>query len=102
MGCAFGFSSTHTNYNSKNPNPKRWELVSRYDAPHAHALKIKYPGCTNFEGIKILVYQGKFEGLKDRDPHFFDKSNLLARFRPDQWELACDFVDMLEEEATNE
>lgn len=106
MGIPFGGRICSTDYqysdsrivNAAAPDPKNWQILKMYNAENAHVLKIKYPNCTNFEGVKVLVYKGKFKKLKERDPHFSEeKESPLARFRPDNigWNLACDFADEL-------
>lgn len=49
-------------------------------------LKVKYPHCTTFDGVKILVTR-KFAILpssKELDPHFFEDGDIVARFIPDE------------------
>jgi len=51
---------------------------------NAYILKVRYLDCTNFEGRKIMVYEGKFDkNVKELDPHFQEKGGPIARFRPD-------------------
>ena len=99
MGCAFGFSNGLEPFTSKNPNPKHWVLLEGFNLPWAHVLKIKYLDCTNFEGVKILVYEGAYVHRADRDPHFFEDSDpkIMARFHPHEWTLACNFAGLLKE-----
>lgn len=61
-------------------------------------LAVQYPGCTNYEGKKVLVFEGdmvkfliKLAKLKCLDPHFCEENNLIARFVPTikGIELAC-------------
>lgn len=74
-----------------NPNPKNWELIKLEQYNNAYVMKVRYQGCTNFEGIKIMVYQGKYSHRDYLDPHFcqFFESP-IARFKPTMygWELA--------------
>ena len=72
-----------------NPDPKRWQLldVKRFD--NAHVLTVRYLDCTNFEGIKVMVFRGKYAPRTTLDPHFSDKPDSpIARFRPDTEGLA--------------
>lgn len=74
---------------SPNPNPYKFEILDIFEKNNYTVVKVNYIGCTNFEGIKILVFEGnvKTEILKLNalDPHFMEngKFTLLARFRPD-------------------
>jgi len=48
--------------NPPNPDPKRWEIVSVYEYPAAYVLLVSYLDCTTYEGLKVMVYRGKFQG----------------------------------------
>ena len=84
-----------------NPNKLRWDIISIYNPlkHDAHAIMINYKDCTNYEGMKIIVYKGKFDGsITERDPHFSKEiGSPLARFEPTKegWELATKLVDSL-------
>jgi hypothetical protein len=67
-----------------NPDPSNFKIESIfYDSGYTVAL-VSYPGCTTFEGKKILVFTG--DRIKDLtnatsiDPHFELTSALVARF----------------------
>lgn len=50
-------------------------------------LRVKYEGCTNYEGFKILVYKGhvlkELVVATELDPHFCEKHLApIARFAP--------------------
>ena len=80
-----------TNTQVVAPNPLRWELLQMASFSNAYVLKVKYIGCTNFEGVKIMVYEGKYGGLISLDPHFADNDKSpIARFKPDNkgWDRA--------------
>jgi hypothetical protein len=85
---------TNYSYNSPapNPDPKRWKLLDTWFYNNAYVLKVKYLDATNFEGVKIMVYKGKFPGYKNitsLDPHFTDDDlSPIARFRPDKEGIA--------------
>lgn len=85
------FSKCSTNYTptapAPNPNPGRWTLLDWWEYKRGYVLKVRYPDATNYEGVKIMVYRGKFPGegkLTTLDPHFRPGSDSpIARFRPD-------------------
>lgn len=77
------------------PDPKNWTLLDKVQFENAHVLRVQYPNCTNFEGIKIMVFVGKFRSRLILDPHFDEsKSSPIARFKPTKegWELALQFA----------
>ena len=82
-----------------NPDPSRWTLLSIVRLPKAYIMKVQYKDCTNFEGRKIMVYQGKYKETPDTlDPHFSDTGHSpIARFRPNEegWKMAIDFARTL-------
>ena len=91
-----------------NPDPHNFVVQDAEQVGTWLVLKVKYPDCTNFEGVKILVFadttaldllkQGKF-----LDPHFFENQSKVrspvARFVPTQhgWEMAVRFARMMTE-----
>lgn len=96
MGCAYGFSDSDTNYNSKNTENftiKRKEHIGNY-----YILKVHYPNCTNYNGYKILVLESKykidFEWVRRLNPHCIEDTThgikLIARFFPtdEGWSIA--------------
>lgn len=88
MGLGLGMKTCFTNREAPapNPDPKRWFIMSAEQFEHAHVLTVKYLDATNFEGIKVMVYLGKFPGLEalgELDPHFAESGYTpIARFRP--------------------
>lgn len=83
-----------------NPNPKEFEILEVFTDDSYTVLKIKYPNCTNAEGIKILVYKATPVELlkrKEFDPHFGHKDSPIARFEPtDQgWNMAIKLATSL-------
>lgn len=70
-----------------NPDPSRWTLLSVREYAKAYVLTVRYLDATNFEGVKVMVYRGKFPGLgqlRRLDPHFTpDDDSPVARFKPD-------------------
>lgn len=83
-----------------NPNPnrytiKRMERINRFVVAIIH-----YPDCHNYEGNKIVVFEGasvkELQSLKSLDPHFCDSPNHpspVARFEPTErgWGYALSF-----------
>jgi len=66
-----------------NPSPENWLLLGKYYTRNGYVLKVKYYGCTNFEGVKLLVYRGPYIERKLLDPHFSDdEASPIARFKP--------------------
>lgn len=77
-------SGCSTNNSQPAPNPSDWVLEAKAIFKNSYVLKIKYKGCTNYEGVKIIVYKGKFKNELLRDPHFSEEEGSpIARFRPD-------------------
>lgn len=90
-----------------NPNPLRWELIESYQQGDYLIVKVRYLDCTNYEGVKILVFKGiaveilVVQGVCD--PHFSENPNLhspIARFVPTQegMDMARRFVEMMDEQ----
>lgn len=68
---------------SPNPNPTRYEILDLARGVRGLALRVHYPGCTTFEGMKILVF-GPVEEKdllrwKKIDPHFRDPTQALLK-----------------------
>lgn len=81
-----------------NPDPKRWTLIDKAEYPNGYVLKVRYLDCTNFEGLKVMVYKGKFTISNHLDPHFTNDINSpIARFRPNKegWSFACNLARSL-------
>jgi len=90
-----------------NPNPRNFRIIKYgfYNDKYLVAM-IHYPDCTNYEGNKIMVFEGidpiQLEKLTFIDPHFCDGNHLspIARFEPTDrgWVLACKLVRVLSNE----
>lgn len=81
-----------------NPSPERWNLIEKVELKNSHVLKVKYLDATNFEGIKIMVFKGKYHERYLLDPHFTESiDSPIARFKPDDegWELALNLAKSL-------
>lgn len=80
-----------------DPNPKNFRVLQSHQRGRNIALMVNYPNCTNYEGDKILIYSNvNVEWAKSQtviDPHFMKGTHMIARFRPDLWNVACEFVD---------
>lgn len=85
------FKSCYTNLEVPNPSPYAWELLDYRQYNNAYVLKVLYTGCTNFEGVKIMVFKGTYSHKACLDPHFSEEVySPLARFIPTEegWVLA--------------
>lgn len=83
-----------------NPNPSRWEVLETYRTAKSCVLKVRYKDCTNYEGIKIMVYDQNItiNENQDLDPHFCKGAlSPIARFKPTQkgWDLAIELANKL-------
>ena len=105
MGLAVGMRRCGTRFTDSapapNPDPKRWELVDFRAFARSHVLVVKYLDATNFDGVKVMVYDRPYPGswnLKHLDPHF-DEAGIgpVARFRPDERgiKMACELAEKL-------
>jgi len=83
-----------------NPNPNNYKIEQVVMEGKMLILKIKYPDCSNFEGMKILVYDNvNLADLINQgsiDPHFSNAKNFkspIARFVPtaEGWQMALLF-----------
>ena len=102
MGCMPKLCSSDSTNDpqSGNPDPSKYTIVryTHYDDIRTQfqslVVEIKYTGCTNYEGRKILVY-AQCEITIDKllkqgliDPHFTDDEthiSPIARFVPTAW-----------------
>lgn len=93
MGMPGPFRGCSTNYAAPapNPSPDRWTLIEKAEFENGYVLKVKYFDCTNFEGVKVMVYRGKYAYTPRIDPHFANNGTApIARFKPDKdgWKMA--------------
>lgn len=72
-----------------NPNPARFTIIRMQQVSRFLIAEVHYPDCQNYEGRKILVYEGITENVLQRqtslDPHFCNSSkhpSPVARFEP--------------------
>ena len=88
----------------QNSDPSNWIIEKYVQEKQCLVVKIKYPNCKNYEGNKILVYEGitisDLRAQKKIDPHFSDDMQYkspIARFEPTDygWKLANKFMKLL-------
>lgn len=83
-----------------NPSPSKWTLLQKQIFHNGFAIKVHYEGCTNYEGVKIMVFEGLFNlpSYIELDPHFSeDQFSPLARFKPTErgWRMAVEMAAKL-------
>jgi hypothetical protein len=83
--------------NLPNPDPGNYKIIKHTQINSALVVKIQYLDCTNYEGIKVLVYANttlaELKAQKLIDPHFSENKKFkspIARFTPTKlgWRLA--------------
>lgn len=91
MGMPLMSSPSYDSPASGNPDPRRYSIISSEQINNFLILEIKYDGCTNYDGRKILVYHNvSISQLLDQgmiDPHFAEDKRYIspvARFVPDE------------------
>jgi hypothetical protein len=91
-------------YSDRNPDPANYVILETYDIFGMLIVKIRYPNCTNYEGVKLLAYVDvTLEQLKKQkliDPHFSNNPNFIspvARFEPTErgLEMAIKFATIM-------
>jgi hypothetical protein len=90
MGCNILARRCYTNSAMPldiNPNPSRFNIQYTEEFGNNLVAIIKYYGCTNYEGDKILVFKNMSDktlrSMKSLDPHFSeDIGSPFARFQP--------------------
>lgn len=103
MGCSpFHRSCSSSPYAvpNSNPNPEKFTILRELYVNGYLILVVHYPDCINYEGKKMMVYQG-FANSKDLinynngtlDPHFssIGKGSPIARFKPTEESLELVF-----------
>lgn len=95
--CSYNYERTRPK--APNPNPRNFRIKKVVTVGDLVVVAINYPGCTNYEGNKILIFDSiTEEEIRDLiiiDPHFFpNKVSPIARFAPTQegWVNAIDFA----------
>lgn len=75
-GCA-------TNPQAEAPNPKKFRVLQEERVGQLWVAMLHYPGCTNFEGHKVVVCKGTAPSRRTTlDPHFTEGGDIVARFQP--------------------
>ena len=86
-----------------NPNPRNFKILRSAQLNDLLTIAIKYPDCTNYEGMKILIDENVgMADLVDQghlDPHFSANKKFhspIARFEPTPrgWEMARKFMEI--------
>lgn len=89
-----------------NPDPRKWEVNNFLEDSRGDYLlvDITYPDCTNYEGRKIMLYEGvtmkQLRAQKLIDPHFSENKKYhspIARFEPTEegWKMGRALIDSL-------
>jgi hypothetical protein len=81
-------------------DPRRFKVLRSSENGDWLIVMVNYPDASNYEGNKILVFQGvtleKLQTLDFLDPHFCEKAHIVprARFEPTKegWKMAICFV----------
>ena len=108
MGIHGSSSGKKTEYvyiqDPRNPDPKKFEIVSVIQVDEYAVAKIRYIGVENFEGLKICVFKGvtkaQLASAGSLDPHFASVRTPtvpIARFIPTQdgWINAIRFAELM-------
>lgn len=90
---------------SPNPDPENFVILRDKQVGKFLILEVQYPGCINYEGIKILLLENvTLESLKAHqkvlDPHFSNSGSIhhpIARFEPTKrgWAMAESMAEMM-------
>lgn len=73
-----------------DPNPSYFTIQKIWENKKKKMVlaQIKYPNCTNFEGVKLILFSNttrlNISATLKLDPHFLKTNNVLARFRPNK------------------
>lgn len=87
-----------------NPNPNKFIILNHESIGNYLIIEIKYIGCTNYKGKKVMVYENRtieeMSMQKSIDPHFSENKDIkspTARFEPTLkgWQMAVKLVRML-------
>ena len=80
-----------------NPDPSNYNILRYAEIGEFLVVEIQYPDCKNYEGKKILLYDGltinDLKGQRLIDPHFSNNKKYkspIARFEPTRhgWNMA--------------
>lgn len=89
-------------FDSGVPDMSKYTILEWVDIGGYCLLKIKYHNCTNYNGVKLLLYPWNYGILQSQgctfDPHFNAMGmSPFARFEPTSfaWDRAIMFAEML-------
>lgn len=83
------------------PTPTNFEIVKvtpvRSGSATLYVTKLRYPGCINHEGFKVIVSEFNPIDRFSIDPHFLPGNGILARFEPNKrgWEWAIRAAEIM-------
>lgn len=106
MGMGIGSSSrfdrvVYVEKSLPNPNPNNYTIIDAVEANDYLLMKIQYHDCTNYEGLKILMFFDVtlLDLIKQKsiDPHFSDNKDYIspiARFEPTDngWNMGLEII----------
>tara|TARA_R110002020_G_scaffold403349_2_gene613490 strand:- start:2721 stop:3050 length:330 start_codon:yes stop_codon:yes gene_type:complete len=90
-----------TSSSDPNPDPKQFEIVKYIGYGDYCLVKINYPNCTNYEGMKICLYNYPLDTIlftKSLDPHFSEYGIApFARFEPTEagWDIGLNVLEKI-------
>ena len=79
----------------KAPDPSNFKIIKDIcqQIGRFTIVVIHYPGCTNYDGYKIIVFENinleQLFKMKNIDPHFEKGVDIIARFQPSDYGLLC-------------
>lgn len=83
MGMNLLGRNCYTNETQAAPNPDSFTVRRQEVVGSNWVALIHYPGCTNFEGHKVIVGTGLLPSERTSlDPHFESGGDIIARFAP--------------------
>ncbi len=85
------------------PDPRNFTVEKMKEVSGRTVVQLIYPGCTNYEGRKVLVYDMPWRQVFNTrflDPHFCESNNHpvpIARFEPTLrgWAMAIMFAEFM-------
>ena len=89
MGVTLGFSNSSFDEvvaTPPNPRPDNYTILMSVEDSEYTLVQIKYHDCTNYEGLKVMIFKCSREDLDRQkliDPHFSDSKEFhspIARF----------------------
>lgn len=100
MGISCMKRSSDGNITPPNPDPKNFIIKELHQCGDNLIILANYPGCTTFNGDKILVLRETHvdDYVEELDPHFSEDGKVIARFIPTEegMEMAMKLVSQLD------